>query len=91
MDAMKFQIVLRSLPAIESIATGHTHLATCATQAWVSSGPLRVLGDSREDALNRMTKFIQSRLDALDGEVVEVDLEPKGLRDPEPPEIFWGD
>lgn len=75
---MKFQILTEKLPEWEAIATGHTHVALCLPPSWVS-GPIRILGDSKEHALERVTDFIQDRLDNLKskGDFVEVDLEPK--------------
>jgi len=78
---MKFQIVTYDLPEPEAIATGHTHVAHCTPPSWLGSR-LRILGDSKEDAKERVVRYLQMHLNTLQsegGELTEVDLEPPAM------------
>ncbi|MCK9567420.1 hypothetical protein M0R72_00555 [Candidatus Pacearchaeota archaeon] len=77
---MKFQILTNSIDQMQAIATGHTHEAICFVPPWVSHAPIRMLGDSEEDAKARVVKYIQGRLDNIGvGKWSEVDLAPNDL------------
>ncbi len=77
---MKLHIVTETMGAMEAIASGHTHIASCLPPYWIYPRVIRLAGDSKRDAINRVIRFLQTELDQFRGNVrevteVELDLE----------------
>lgn len=74
---MKFQIITEAMGEMEAIASGHTHIAHCFPPSWVYPGLVRFAGDSKQDAIDRVVRFLQKELSSRPGcEVTEVDIQP---------------
>jgi hypothetical protein len=79
---MRLQIITEAMGEMESIASGHTHIAHCYPPSWVYPGLIRLAGDSKQDAIDRVVRFIQRELDQRTTrcEVTEVDIDLNRLK-----------
>jgi hypothetical protein len=78
---VKFQIITEAMGKMEAVASGHTHIAYCYPPSWVYPGLVRFAGDSKQDAIGRVVRFIRDELDQRRPkcEMTEVDIQPSEL------------
>jgi hypothetical protein len=90
---MKFQIITYRVSHSEAIASGKPFVAMCKPFPWLSGHPLMRSGETREAAIEGVTRIIQDQFDALYPEMqvdeIELQLSDKA-RKLEPPAIGWG-
>jgi hypothetical protein len=90
---MKFQIITYRVSHSEALASGKPFVALCLPFIWLSGPPRMRSGETREAAIEGLTRILQEELDSLYLEMqvdeIELHLSDKA-RKLEPPGIGWG-